>query len=180
MFIEYVADKKAYRCIDWGTRTVYESQDVIFDKGITMGHERVVVEVEPSLDIEYDVTSSPLAITEDEDNNLLDLLESVDEDNEDENPLVVPPLVPSSPPQLGPCRSTRIHCPPVPDDDSRYEVTSYASKRKGESANNIQVNVANIQGKELEMYEETMSSTDASLWKATYAEELISFVMTNL
>ena len=134
VFIEYVADKKAYWCIDWGTGTVYESWDVIFDEGVTIGDEQV--EVEPSLDIEHDVTSSPsAAITEEEDNNLLDLLENIDEDNEDdeednedENPPVVPPLAPSSPPQLGPCHSTRIHCPPVPDDDSRYEVTSYAPK----------------------------------------------------
>ena len=140
------------------------------------------MEVEPSLDIEHDVTSSPSAtITEDDNNNLLDLLENVYEDeNEDENPPVVPPLAPSSPPQLGPHCSTRIHHPPVPDDDNQYEVTSYEPKQKGKSANNIQVNVANIQGKEPEMCEEAMSGTDASLWKAACAEELLSFVKTNL
>ena len=34
--IGYVADKRAYHCIDRPTGTVYESRDVIFDKGVTM------------------------------------------------------------------------------------------------------------------------------------------------
>ena len=39
VFIGYVADKKAYCCIDWRTGTVYESRDVIFDEGTTVDRE---------------------------------------------------------------------------------------------------------------------------------------------
>ena len=75
---------------------------------------------------------------------------------------------------------TRTHRLPVPDNDNRYEVTSYAPKRKGESASEAQTNVAKTQGKEPETYQEAMSSPDAPLWKAACAEELLLFVKMNL
>lgn len=135
--------------------------------------------------MEHDVTSSPSATIEEvEDDNLSDLLENADSDDEgddeDENLPVVLPMAPSPPPQPAPRRSTRTYCPPIPDDDSQYKVTSYAPKQKGESASEAQTNVAKTQGKEPEMYQEAMSSPDAPLWKAACAEELLSFVKMNL
>ena len=132
----------------------------------------------------------PTDLEEDSEDEATTVLENVDRldsdlsggegDDDDIPPLIddPSPLLPL--PQPEPRRSGRTHRSPIPDDDPRYNVTSYGRKPKPASVGANEVNVAQTKYKEPTTYEEAMAGPDAPLWKAACAEELVSFVKTEL
>ena len=187
VFIGYVKDKKAYRCIDQCTGTVYESCDVTFDEGVEAYSKRVTIEVNTNLNDAVANAPTPVE-TDDNDDDLPPLLEDVESDDEDEDTLAsegktmlpahLPP--PENPTTSETRRSGRIRRQPIRDDDECYTATSYGPRKASKLLDEAHAKVVRTEYKEPETYEEAMSGPDAPLWKAACADELLSFTQTKL
>jgi hypothetical protein len=77
-------------------------------------------------------------------------------------PDATPPSVAPATPATAPSRPKRTTRPPVPDDDPRYNVSSYGHR----------ANVALANASELKTYNKAMASQDAVEWLAACKEEM--------
>ncbi|KIJ41161.1 hypothetical protein M422DRAFT_172542 [Sphaerobolus stellatus SS14] len=166
IFIGYVKDKKAYRCVDRSTGQVYESRDVVFDEGPQVPLERATIDAKlPPRD------DAQVEVEVDKD---LPSLEEISDPEVDDDPFSDDGN--ENPPD-DPLPATENSCPsqtrraPIRDDHSRYFVSSY--KRSKTNTTNSQARVARTKCKEPEMYKEAMSRPDADKWKAVCTEELL-------
>jgi hypothetical protein len=79
----------------------------------------------------------------------------------------------SEPPEPAqPCHSTRATQAPVPDDDTRYTITSYPSRRKKKPRETAAIGTDHMFLTRDPEYEAKMSSAEASLWQTAMNEEM--------
>ena len=192
--IGFAEEKRAYRVYIPSRRKVVESRDVQFDEGegeperilVDDDEDGYVIGVDSDDDVDaevdeeggegekgaeggVEVESSPTT------EKVVDSGGDVDSEG-DERGAVYVPKVPSKvnrpPPQNAARRSSRTTKAPVPDDDARYETTSYGKKNRGAA------NVAEVEEdgfaymtRDFE-YVKKMESPQASLWQEAMVNEI--------
>jgi len=158
--------KKAFLVYDPQTRKVHESWDVHFFENAKSVLECVTIEVEP-----YDSPTHVVVPTEEDDViNAGDKDERMEVDEEMDSPDATP-----EPKQSEPRRSGCIRHAPIPDDDPRFEKSTY-------NCDHDLVGVTQVLMAEIKIprtYEDAMNRPDSGSWLEACAEELGALRETN-
>jgi hypothetical protein len=123
-FVCYTKNRRAYRLVHRPTKHFFESCDVIFDKGGTEKHYEHVI-------LEYNATDVNGSTSEgDPPHTHPTPTNQPESESKEEIEGLLTPIAPSSTPAPATTgRPKRTTCAPTRDDDPRYSITSYSSRK---------------------------------------------------
>jgi Reverse transcriptase (RNA-dependent DNA polymerase) len=160
-FLGFARNRKAYRLVHRSSQRFIESRDVIFDEGGPIQrYERIVIEPdEPDGTETGDAPEAPAPQSADD--------KQSDCDSESESESDDTPSEPLLPPR--PKRTIRA---PIRDDDPRYSVSSYGTRKPtAEHASVAQADTTN----DPRTYAEAMARPDAAEWEVACSDEKRAF-----